>query len=131
MLSTPATGLSVTRATPVSKKSSPGVTAGFSPVALELGDRLDAQLGHLDRVLLRRRADRAVLDRLDARVAAAVDGDDGGRDPGGLQRLRGADAGRLVDGVDEVDVLGLGQAGLHRGPALVLGALGRLVADDL
>jgi hypothetical protein len=36
MLSTPSTGLSVTSATPVSKKSRPGVTAGFSPVRLNL-----------------------------------------------------------------------------------------------
>src|SRR5215213_8156224 len=96
-----------------------------------LGDGLDAELGHLQRVLLRRRPDDPALDRRDSGLAATIDGDDSRLHACCLQSLGGADSGRLVDGVDQVYVLGLGQAGLHRGLALVRGPVGGLVADDL
>ena len=103
--STPSAGLSVTSATPVSKKSLPSVVAGRVPSSANCGDRLDAERGHLQRVLLRGGADHAVLDVLDA-GAAAVDRDDQHvvLAAHGLQRLVGAGGGGLVDRVDDVDV---------------------------
>jgi hypothetical protein len=95
------------------------------------GDRLDAQRGHQQRVLLRGGADDAGLDVLDAR-AAAVDRDDQ-HVPSladGLQRLIGAGGGRLVDGVDDVDAGVLLEKVLHGLAAAFLVAVGDVVADD-
>jgi hypothetical protein len=79
------------------------VFCGFGPAGLDVLDRLDAELGHLHRVLLRGRVDQAVLDLLHA-VAATVDRhDDRVLDVGRLQRLLRADRRRLVDRVDDVD----------------------------
>ena len=129
--STPSAGLSVISVTPVSTKSLPSVASGLVPSLAKSDDRLDAHLGHLERVLLRGRADDAVLDVLHAR-AAAVDRDD--RDvlllAGRLERLVGAGRRGLVDRVDEVDVGVLLQQVLHRRAAALLGAVGHVVADD-
>ena len=132
MLSTPSTGVSVTRATPVLKKSSPLVTSGAGAACGELRDGLHAELGHLDRVLLAGGLDHALLDAADA-GATAVDGDRRARPrlAGRLESLRSAVGGGLVDRVDDVDVRVLRQQRLHRGTAAVFGAIGGLVADDL
>ena len=72
------------------------------------------------------------LTHLDA-LAAAVDGDDqhalllAGR----LERRIAAIRGRLVDRIDEVDVVGLLKNVLHRLAAAVRRALGHVGADDL
>ncbi len=74
----------------------------------------------------------AILDHRDARAAASVHGhDDCVLDARCLQRLNGTRRGGLVDGIDSIDVLVLGQAALHPGLALILSTLARLVADDL
>ena len=129
--STPSTGLSVISVTPVSMKSLPAGGSGFLPSLAKSTTACDAHLGHLQRVLLRGRADDAVLDVLHAR-AAAVDGDD--RDvlllAGGLERLVRARGGGLVDRVDEVDRRVLLEQVLHRRAAALLGAVGHVVADD-
>src|SRR5680860_171377 len=95
-------------------------------------DRLDPELGHLQRVLLRGGTDDALLDLVDP-VATAVDRAD--QHALGIAALLEsavrADCGGLVDGVDDVDVLVLGQAVLHRRATTVLVARGGLVADDL
>ncbi len=62
MLSTPSTGLSVTSATPVLKKSRPRTCLRLGTTVGDLGDGLHAELRHLQRVLLRGRADDAGLD---------------------------------------------------------------------
>ena len=97
----------------------------------ELGDRLDAERGHLERELHRGGADDAGLDVVDT-GAAAVDRDDGHvlLLAGGLERLVCAGRGGLVDRVDEVDRRVLLQQVLHRGTAAVLGAVGDVVPDD-
>ena len=64
MLSSPSTGLSVTRATPASRKFRPGVTAGSRRRLAIFAIGLDAELGHLQRVLLCGGADDAALDRV-------------------------------------------------------------------
>src|ERR671912_2104514 len=96
-----------------------------------LGDGFHTELGHVQRVLLGGGPDDATLHRGDARVAAAVHGYDRRLDSCRVQRLGGTGGGRFVDRVDEVDVLGLGQAGLHGRLALVRGTVGGLVAEDL
>src|SRR5437870_3897259 len=64
--------------------------------------------------------------------AAAVDrGHDHAALVRGLERRPGALGGRLVDGVDHVDIRVLGQALLHRGLAAGHRALGRELAGDL
>ena len=98
----------------------------------QLHDRLHAELGHLDGVLLAGRIDDAVGDLPDS-GAAAVDRDDDhviSALARGLQRLVRAVGGRLVDRVDDVDVGVLGEQILHGGAATVLGPLGRFVAHD-
>ena len=74
--STPGWGWSVMSVTPVSTKSLPADACGLVPSFAYAADGVDAQLRHLQRVLLRGGADLAVLDGLDA-GAAAVDRDDG------------------------------------------------------
>src|SRR6266511_5394670 len=109
-----------------------GVAGRLGVAAGEAHHRGDALLRHLQRVLLRGRRDLAVLDGLHAR-AAAVDRHD--HDvlvlARGLEGVVGAEGGRLVDGVDQVDAGVLLQAVLHRGLALGLVAGGVLAADDL
>ena len=124
---TPATGWSVISLTPVSK-SRPGLLAGLG----EVGDRLDAVGGHQQRILLRSGADDAFLDALDA-VAAAVDRDDENALflAGGLERGVAAVGGRLVDRVDDVDLVGLLENVLHRLAAAFVRARGDVGADDL
>ena len=103
--STPSTGLSVTSATPVSKKSLPSVGCRLGAVLGVGGDRLDAQRRHQQRILLRGGADHAVRDVLHAR-AAAVDRHDQHvvLAADGLERLVGTGRGRFVDRVDDVDL---------------------------
>src|SRR5262245_59170140 len=104
---------------------------GLGSTSGDLLDGLDAQFGHLDRILLGGGADDTVLDLLYA-VAATVDGDDQDvLEPGRLQGLLGADGGRLVDGVNDVDLLVLGEAPFHGRAPAVLRAVGGLVTDDL
>ena len=50
--------------------------------------------------------------------------------PAALMAGVGAEGGRFVDGVDQVDVRVLAQAVLHGGLALGLVAMGVLAADD-
>src|ERR1700688_985405 len=98
----------------------------------ELRDRLDAVARHQQRILLRSRADNTLLDALDA-VAAAIDGDHehalflAGR----LQRGIAAVRRRLVDRVDEVDVIGLLEDLLHRRAAALVRTRGKVGTDDL
>src|SRR4051794_21842054 len=94
------------------------------------GDRLHAHGRHLQRVLLGRGTDDAVLDRLDARAAAVDRDDDRVGDTGCLERGVRTHGRRLVDRVDDVDLRVLGEAVLHRRAAAVLGAVAGLVADD-
>src|SRR5258705_12935761 len=105
---------------------------GLRALRGEVVDRLDAERGHLQRVLLGGSADDAGLDEIDP-GAATIDGDDedarclaGGRE-GLVRPVRG----RLVDRVDDVDVGVLGETVLHRGLATVFSTLGRKVAGDL
>src|SRR6266487_1329372 len=109
-----------------------GVAGHLLPGLGEVDDRVHTEAGHLQRVLLGRGGDLAVLDSLHA-GAAAVDGHD--HDvlllAGGLQGRVGAERGGLVDRVDEVDARVLLQAVLHRGLALGLVALGVVAADHL
>ncbi|MCY1296667.1 hypothetical protein D9M70_460650 [compost metagenome] len=81
--------------------------------------------------MLRGGADDTFSDRLDAR-ATAVDRDDQHvlLLADGLQRLIGANGGRLVDGVDHVDVGILLQKVFHRLAATFFVAVGDVVADD-
>ena len=60
---TPTAGLSVTRFTPVSKKSLPSVGFGLVAGLGEGCDRLDAERSHQQRILLRRGADHSLGDR--------------------------------------------------------------------
>jgi hypothetical protein len=128
--STPSTGLSVTSATPVSKKFLPSVAPAWCrPWPRRRSPRCPG--GHQQRILLRGGADHAVGDVLNA-GAAAVDRDDQhvvlAADR--LERLIGAGGGRLVDRVDHVDHRVLGQQVLHRPAAAFLVAGGHVVADD-
>ncbi|ENN86394.1 hypothetical protein RHSP_19669 [Rhizobium freirei PRF 81] len=97
----------------------------------ELLDRLDAEGSHHQRILLRRRADHAFLDGLDAR-AAAVNRHDQNLlfQADGLQSLIGADGGRFVDRVDDVDARILLQEVFHGLAAALLVAVGNVMADD-
>src|SRR5207237_1147081 len=108
-----------------------GVARRFVTSFREIHHRVNTELRHLQRVLLRGRGDLAVLDRLHT-GAAAVDRDD--EDvallAAGLDRGVGAERRRLVDRVDEVDVRVLLEAGLHRRLALGLVAQRVLLAHD-
>src|SRR4051794_20535405 len=107
------------------------VVAGHVALAVDrVHDGVHALGRHLEGVLLRGGGDLALLDGLHA-GAAAVDGDQQGRLARLVQRVPGAEPGRLVDRVDEVDVRVLLEAVLHRGLALGQVALGVLRADDL
>src|SRR5574337_1891773 len=79
------------------------------------GDRLDPVGGHEKRILLRGRADDAVLDPFDA-LAAAVDRNDGHAFllASSLERRVAAVGGGLVDRVDKVDVVRFLEDVLHR-----------------
>src|SRR5208337_5433096 len=97
-----------------------------------LGDLLDAVGGHQQRVLLRGGGDDAVLEPRH-REAATVDGDsdDALVLACRLQRRHAAVGGRLVDRIDDIDVVGLLQDVLHRLAAALGRAAGHVGADDL
>src|SRR5258708_3667104 len=106
--------------------------AGHPLAALGVGDAgFDAELRHLQRVLLRGRRDHAGLD-VPHPGAAAVYGHD--QDAlllaGGFERLKGAGCRRFVNRIHDVDVRRLLQAVLHGGLPLGLIALRILAADD-
>ena len=116
-LSTPGTGLSVTSAVPVLKKSMPGGQGRLGTAAGDRGDGFTPSWPSCRDTALSRRDD-AVLEQPVDVVAATVDRHDqyvalAGR----LQRLVGTVSGGLVDRVDDVDVRVLRQAVLHRGLA--------------
>ena len=66
--STPSAGVSVTRATPVLKKSRPLAHGGLRAVLDDVDDRLHAELGHLHRILLAGGVDDTIDDVLHAGV---------------------------------------------------------------
>src|SRR5207244_350020 len=107
--------------------------AGYTLAILgEVDPGVNAEAGHLQRILLRGGRDPAILHAADA-GAPTVDRHD--QDAvllaAVLERLVDAEGRRLVDRVDDVDAGGFGQAVLHRRLALGLVAATVGDADDL
>mmetsp|Transcript_7224 Transcript_7224/g.11979 ORF Transcript_7224/g.11979 Transcript_7224/m.11979 type:complete len:371 (+) Transcript_7224:1046-2158(+) len=95
------------------------------------GNRLDAQRGHQQRILLAGGTDHTVGHVLHA-GATAIDGHDQHvvLTANGFQRLIGTGSGRFVDGVDHVDKGVFGQQVFHGAAAALFVTGGDVMADD-
>ena len=123
--------MSVTRETPVSKKSLPGVLAGLLPslaqaaIASTPFDAISSgyccDVAPMTPSFTFWTPGQAAIDRDDQHVVLAAER---------LQRLIGPGSGRFIDGVDDIDHRIFCQQALHRLAATFLVALGDVVADD-